>query len=250
MRLTLLLPCIILLYASACHNAAPAPANATQTVMLPDTSFFVLIDHDDLGVVIPCGDSIRRHIYKEFTGAYPPAKYQIEIIEDSTSCLKYWHDNQWQIIDTLSAFTAIFGDIRNCTIDFPNFAVQDFNEDGYQDIRCGLSTNVNGNSWGKLFLFNPMTRRVEIVPSAEGNQIWAAPSFNAKDKTIECVQVSGIYGLSYESTYKLEGMRAIPIRKIEEDFTGMGADGKGGIKRIYRGKSGFWKLVKERSIEN
>lgn len=210
-----------------------------------DSTVFISIDRTEDGTIIPCGDSIVRHIRKEFYCTQPPARYALDILEDSTSLLQYWNNSAWETLDTLALWTTFFSEL-DCSFDFPHFFVEDFDEDGYQDLICGLMTNMNGNRWGKIFLFDASAGRLKRVPSAEEDGIWAGPYFNPEDKTIREDQVSGVYGVSYTSIYKLEGHTAVPFRKEEIDNQGLNAFGKGGIKREYIGKNGKWILKKER----
>ena len=170
------------------------------------------------------------------------SKYSIEILSDSNSVLSKFNDGKWQVFDTIW-----HGFLQTDTNEIlvPSYWVMDFNKDGYQDFMCWVMTNMNGNRWTQIYLYNPNKNRIEKLNNdAEESDTWAAPEYNEKDSTIHCTEVSGNYGSSYESEYKLEYFIARPLKKVEIDNMSKNYKGKGGVKRIYKGENGKWVVVK------
>lgn len=190
------------------------------------------------------GYDLNNHILKtEFTllGDFP-TKYSVEIINNNESVIRRFENNKWETVDTIDQMYIEFLD----SVDFliPSFSIEDFNKDGNQDLICWTGTNINGNEWVQIYLNDPKTKSLKIlINTAEKDSvIWDAPEYDENDSTIHCTLVSGNFGLSFESKYKLIGFTAIPIEKEEHDNTNMNPEGKGAIYRYYIGKKGKWKL--------
>ncbi|MFZ4398733.1 MAG: XAC2610-related protein [Bacteroidales bacterium] len=172
-----------------------------------------------------------------------PAKYLVEILNNDESVIQKKENDKWQTIDTIEQMFIEVDDSNRISI--PNFRIEDFNKDGNQDIICQTGTNVNGNDWVQIYLNDPKTKSlIKLHNSAEDeSDTWDAPEYNKKDSTIHCTHVSGNFGYSFESTYKLIRYQAIPIKKFERDNTKMTSSGKGSIKRYFIGNQGKWKLL-------
>jgi hypothetical protein len=53
--------------------------------------------------------------------------------------------------------------------------------------------------------------------------------------------MGGNAGLSFTSTYKLNGLQAVPLQKKEQDYTNFnGETGEGVETNVYTGKNGKW----------
>lgn len=200
------------------------------------------IGHDSRGHIIPCGGH-KRHIYREFR-LNNTELYSIEIFEDSVTLLKHMRNRQWHVLDTIDRKTVLYAD-QACDIQYPQYQLTDLNQDGYKDLLIIAKTDDNNNAFGKLCLYNSAKASLQPVKSAEKDGWWASPEYNAGDSTIACTQLSGVYGIRYTSMYKLQGSRAIPLSKDEEDTMGE-AEGKRAVERIYKGDNGRWKLVKKK----
>ena len=175
-------------------------------------------------------------------------KFKIHIINDSTSILSKLSDSNWIINDTLNINGVYAWDTNKLA--FPFFKIVDFNRDGYKDLTCWISTNINGNQWLLIYLYDPQKRQyVKLKNKAEsgnwnGNDIWDNPIYNVKDSTIDCITLAGVYGTSSDSKYKLFKFEAIPLYKKEEDRNSV----KTTIENYYIGKNGYWKLEKTKKI--
>ena len=169
-------------------------------------------------------------------------KYSIEIINDTVSILSRFENGNWQILDSILHTSYFISDSNKLYI--PSFEITDFNKDGFQDLTCWVETNMNGNYWIIIYLFNPKTNTLEkLRNTAEQDEweIWDNPIYNPKDSTIKCICEASIYGLYFESKYKLINLKAVPIEKYEEDRT----SGKYIINRYYKGIQGKWKIIKK-----
>ena len=177
------------------------------------------------------------------------SEYSIEIKNDSISILSKFENNKWEYFDTIRHMFQVLGTNE---ILLPTYRIVDFDNDGNQDLVCWISTNVNGNGWSVTYLNNPTREKLCLLwNSAEKDtRIWDSPVHNVKDSIISCILLSGAFGLSFESKYKLKDYRAIPIEKQEADYSQLKKDGTGGIERSYIGKGSKWKLIKETKIED
>jgi len=105
--------------------------------------------------------------------------------------------------------------------------------------------------WTSVYLNNPDKNRLEILKTTPDEEdVWCAPNYDAKTKIITSMQVSGNYGYSFTSTYKLQNQIAIPLEKEESDNTQLDSyTGKGGILKYYIGKKGKWKLKQKIKVK-
>lgn len=160
----------------------------------------------------------------------------LTVIANESVVFSQYINEHWQTIDTLGY--SIFSDVT------PVFKITDFNQDGNEDFMFRSHTNVNGNDWEKIFLNNPSTGQLQkLHTTPDEEDVWSAPEYNPKTKTISCTLVSGNYGLSADYTYRLDGFTAIPLKKVEQDNTQLNAiTGEGAQKRIYIGKNSKWVL--------
>lgn len=203
-------------------------------------SFVLNIDTNGKGEFLNCKDGMKRHIFKEFQLSDDEKMYAVEIYEDSISMLLVCENDNWKRINQLLDETSLFSD-TTCQIFVPNIEITDFNQDGFLDIVAILNTNINGNQWGKIFLYNNENQILILLKSAEDSGIWAEPIYNKQTKNIHCEQYSSAFsGRNYISTYRLEKYIAYPLEKEEHN---MGYEKP--IHRYYIGKKGKWKLKKE-----
>lgn len=188
--------------------------------------------------IIDLREATDSIFYKEFK--LSPVDTQIyawKAYEDSISYLMIKSpQSNWEILDTLIGATN-FSNYNHV----PRLEIKDFNKDGFMDIVAIMLTNVNGNQWGKIFLWDNQENSLGKLKSVETidyweKGIWAAPEYNTKDSSITCYNMASVTGVYYESIYKLKGMKATPICKKEEDM--------GNLKTLkYIGDGDSWKLV-------
>ncbi len=126
----------------------------------------------------------------------------------------------------------------------PGFLITDFNHDGDQDLLVYTGADIHGSLEALIFLADRKTKRlVKLQNTAEGTAIWDTPEYDPKTKIIACNRMGGNAGLSFTSTYKLQGFTAQPVTKDVYDFTSLnGETGKGYSESTYKGKKGKWVL--------
>lgn len=165
-----------------------------------------------------------------------PIKCALTVKDSGHVILTQLNKGSWKTLDTIHY--VVFPDVT------PSFMITDFDRDGNEDFMYWSHTNINGNMWITIFLNHPDRQQLMLLKTTPDDaDIWCAPEYNPKTKIISTTSVSGIYGRSAESTYRLENKLAIPIYKEEIDNTQMSSlTGKGGVTNIYDGKKGKWKL--------
>ena len=191
-------------------------------------------------------DWSKENLIKEFElKGKLNSKYSIQILDEDNSILSKFINGKWIVVDTIT-HSLEFND--SITIFLPSYTVTDFDKDGNEDLYCFVSSNMNGNSWTIIYLMNQQTNNLQKLNNIAENSdyIWDAPVYNKKDKTIHCTRVSGNFGKSFESVYRLENQIALPLKKYETDNTKMDEKGEGGVKRKYIGKNGKWILIMEK----
>jgi len=173
-------------------------------------------------------------------------QYCIEIINDSTSVFSLYNSSQWQVIDSISLILFIVDTNRMIT---PEFTIQDFNNDGFDDFLCWPFTDIHGNQWTFIYLYDPSTSRiVKLFNHAEKTFIWDNPNYDTTKQQISCELLSGVLGTHIESTYYLKGLIAEPLEKtiIENSMSGETIISK---ERHYKGKNGHWKRISKHEYQ-
>ncbi len=204
-----------------------------------DTSYQINFKFDTLKINKHSFDWSKNKLRQEFIlNGQMQMKYSIEIINYSKSILSVYKNNKWLFVDSIEhMFDLGFG--------LPSFRIMDFNKDGNQDLLCWVLTNVNGNYWQIIYLNDSKTNTlIKLENTSENGYIWDAPEYDSKDSTIHCMRLSGTFGSSFDSKYKLKNNLAIPLDKTETDNTQVsGITGKGQIIRDFVGENGKWKLT-------
>ncbi len=191
-----------------------------------------------LEFIIDLRETADSIFYKEFKlSPMDTQMYAWKAYEDSISYLMVKSpQSDWKILDTLIGDTN-FSNYNHV----PRLEIKDFNKDGFMDVVAIMLTNVNGNQWGKIFLWDNKENSLVKLKSIETidyweKGIWAMPEYNVRDSTITCYNMASVTGVYYESIYKLKGMKAIPVCKKEEDM--------GNVKTLkYIGDENSWKRV-------
>ena len=191
----------------------------------------------------------KEKIISEFTlNGQTPLKCRITLLNSDESILEQFINNKWVKIGEPGWFENETSYERNES--FTNsFSISDFNHDGYEDLICWHLTDVNGNQHTTIYLNDPKTKTLVLLKNADDN-VWSAPDFDKLTDVISCTVVSGIFGVSWESTYSLDGLTAIPL--IKKEYDGLKIDvqtGTGRILRTYNGENGKWVLASEEQIQ-
>lgn len=185
----------------------------------------------------------------EFTlNGQTPLKCRITLTNAGYALLEQFINNKWVKIDEPGWFENETLYERNES--FTNsFSITDFNRDGNEDLICWHLTNVNGNQHTTIYLNDPKTKTLVQLKNAD-EDVWSAPDYDKLTDVISCTVVSGMFGVSWESAYRLDGLTAIPLVKKEYDSLKMDIQtGTGRILRTYKGENGKWVLVSEEQLQ-
>lgn len=175
-----------------------------------------------------------------------PLTCNIRLINDWQAVLSEKNAENYIVKDTLTWFEWPGDETLT-----QSFMITDFDEDGNEDLTCWHLTNVNGNRWMTIYLNNAEKGTLELLknPIADEEDVWAAPEYDHDTKIITCTTVSGAFGISDLSTYRLDGKTAIALEKKEEDYSDVSMDsGHIGIIRTYVGAGDHWKLLTETKL--
>jgi hypothetical protein len=177
-----------------------------------------------------------------------PGRYALAGVEDSATRLFYDDGPGWKLLDRVTEESSLaFGDDQAPMI--PAYTVQDINFDGYPDLTAWISSNINGNQWTKLYVYDSVRQRLQLLSNtAEGSDIWDGPRFFRAD-SVRCERFSGVFGLQFESLYRWDGLRLLPVSKVELDFRSANPlTGKGARRRWYAGRGARWRLLRSRAV--
>jgi hypothetical protein len=120
-----------------------------------------------------------------------------------------------------------------------NFKIIDFDHDGNEDLLCWVFSNINGNVWTIIYLYDPKQQKlVKLQNTVDHTDIWNDPEYRLKTSTINCSLYGSAFGNSEESSYKLEKNHSvIPLKKHIESRSQESV-----IDYKYVGEKGKWKL--------
>lgn len=117
-----------------------------------------------------------------------------------------------------------------------SFRIEDFDRDGDEDLLCWLFSNINGNEWTAIYLNDQQQQKlVQLYDHAGHTHIWDAPEYNPATRIISCEQYGSAYGHSSESSYRLNGLSAMPI-EMQEQYR----NAQTTSDAYYTGKDGKW----------
>lgn len=166
-----------------------------------------------------------------------PLKYAFHLENDSVASLYQFKNNDFHFVEKLDYQPIYWFAVDDELIS--NFKIVDFDNDGDEDIVCWVFSNVNGNEWTIVYL-NDQTQQklIRLYDTADKTDIWDRPRFDKETRTINTELYGSVYGISAESSYKLnDDLTITPIKKHYQDRTG-----KKIVDYLYIGKDGEWKL--------
>lgn len=191
----------------------------------------------------------KEKISREFVlEGQSPVKCRITLVNSDQAVLEQLINDKWIKNGELGWFENETSYSRNESFT-SSFSITDFNLDGNEDIVCWHLTNVNGNQYTTIYLNDPVAKTLVLLKNAD-DDVWSAPDFDKLTDTITCNVVAGMFGVSSESTYRLDGLTAIPL--IKKEFDNFKLDiqtGTGRILRTYKGENGKWVLVSEEQLQ-
>jgi hypothetical protein len=177
-----------------------------------------------------------------------PLKFRITLINDNEALLEQFLNNKWTVKDTLDWFESETRHERNESFT-GSFIITDFNRDGNEDLICWHLTNVNGNQHTTILLNDPKTKTLVQLKNAD-DDVWSSPEYDKLTDIITSTIVSDMFGVSSESTYRLDGLTATPLVKKEFDSLKLDIQtGTGRVLRIYKGENDKWVLVSEEQLQ-
>lgn len=181
----------------------------------------------------------REKPTEEFKLRGTNVKYQLRPLNDSLTVL-YRGEGKSFVLQEIIRHT--FWTMRRVEdgMIFSEFKLVDFNKDGYEDLLCWTASNVNGNEWTLIYLYDPEKQKlVKLYNNADHTDIWDMPRYNPKNSTIKCELFSSAYGYSSESIFKLKKIAAYPLKQTCWDSTHPDVI----ITKKYIGLGDKWKLI-------
>ena len=193
----------------------------------------------------------KEKIFQEFTlegQGQTPLKCRITLTSPDEALLEQFINNQWIKKGNVGWFENETSYSRTESFT-PSFSITDFNRDGNEDVVCWHLNDVNGNQHTTIYLNDPTTKTLVLLKNPD-DDVWSAPDFDKLTDTITCNVVAGMFGVSSESTYRLDGLTAIPLLKKEFDSLHLNIEtGEGRILRTYKGENGKWVLISEEKLK-
>ena len=173
-----------------------------------------------------------------------PLTYSIHIENDTVAALSQLMKGKWQLQEKLDITDWVLSRIEGMTV-ISEFEISDLDKDGDEDLTVWAFSNVNGNRW-TIVLINDQEqhRLVKLWNTAEDTELWDRPEFDEKNATLHTMLDAGVYGISNSAIYKLDGIKAYPVSKEEENRS----SGRYIENNIYEGEGGKWKLVSAERI--
>jgi len=166
-------------------------------------------------------------------------KYSVTLVNDTLATLSRDENEKWEFQENIKYTDWVVRRINESKI-ISEFKITDFDHDGDEDLLCWVFTNVNGNEWTLIFLNDQASLKlVKLYDTAEETFMWNRPIYNKKTHRIDCSLEGSAYGRSSESTYKLNNLTAIPVKKTSQNREQETIE-----DYEYIGKNGKWKMVR------
>ncbi|AWH84535.1 hypothetical protein HYN59_05120 [Flavobacterium album] len=182
----------------------------------------------------------KDKIHQGFTlkGKNDP-KCRLTVVPKGVVLLEQSLQNKWYVVDTLSyvVFPADEGYIT------PQFIITDFNEDGLEDFMFLPMTNMHGVMGYYIYMQDDKGTLIPLKNEAfvdEDDDSWPAANYDAATKTIHCEMPGGVFGSSWEATYRLEGYMAIPLEMHVEV-----RNNQSWLEKYFKGEKDRWALARQ-----
>lgn len=187
-------------------------------------------------------DFQRENPISEFTlTGSTNLRYSLKLENDTIALLSQFKDGKYSIQEKFK-YESFFL-YREDNILHSQYKITDFDNDGDEDLLLWIFSNMNGNTWTIIFLNDEKTNRlVKLYDTAEDTDKWDRPEYDSATKIINCTLEGSAFGISAESTFKLNGLKAEPLTRHYEDRT----HSRYIIDYDYIGKDGKWKLMKKK----
>ncbi|TRW25766.1 hypothetical protein FMM05_05965 [Flavobacterium zepuense] len=171
-----------------------------------------------------------------------PLHYSIKIINDTTASLSQFHNDKSTFQENIYISEWTIRVITDSHI-ISEFKITDFDKDGDEDLTILVASNMNGNDWTSIYLNDSAQNKlVNLYDMADNTAIWNRPEFDSDTGIIHCTLDGSAYGASEESTYKLDNLIAIPLKKSRQERYKRNST----TDFDYIGENGKWKLVRKR----
>lgn len=221
--------------ASRCADAQTA-AEAKPTALHAQIDAF-LASGDTLDFFYE-SDSLTPYVFRKITldtrPPNPSATLAMTFIADSFALLFVQTGPSWRLLDTVARDYSVSN--------LGDYWPQDFNGDSLNDLVIPTLASVYGYMRCKLYL-NAGNGHFRL---ANPDFNLANPDYNPETGLLEDVEVGGVYGIYSEAVFRFEGLKLIPVRKVEQDTRGLDLRGNGLYIRLYDWADGDWKLIKKK----
>ncbi len=173
-----------------------------------------------------------------------PLQYSFHLENDSIASLYQFKNDKFQLVEKLN-YQPIFWAFNDNNL-ISNFKIVDFDNDGDDDLVCWIFSNINGNKWSIIFINDQKQQKlIRLYNAADKTDIWSKPQFDKQTNTINTELFGSAFGISEESSYKLNAdISVTPLKKHLQDRSQ-----KNIIDYEYIGKNGKWKLKSKSKYE-
>lgn len=173
-----------------------------------------------------------------------PLKYSMALENDTIASLSRYENEQWILQEDMQYQSYFLYREENEL--FSHFRIADFDKDGDEDLLCWIFSNINGNEWTIVFLNDQKNKKlIRLIDTTENTDIWDRPEYDEKTKVINCTLDGSAFGVSAESTFILDDLTAIPLKRHYQDRL----HSRHIVDYYYVGESGKWKLVKKKKLQ-
>jgi len=167
-----------------------------------------------------------------------PLKYKMKLVNDTVAQLYGYQSGQWHLQEDMRYESYFLERYEEDGLLHSRFEISDFDNDGDQDLLCGVFSSMNGNMWSHIYLNDQQTLRLVKLNNIEDDGYWVNSRYS--NGKIYCAEYGSAFGPSYEAEYLLQGLKAIPLKKKAESHSYC-------VQEYYNleGRDGEWKMVSQ-----
>lgn len=123
----------------------------------------------------------------------------------------------------------------------PSVEMVDLNGDDIKDLLAQTMTDMYLNKWCEIYIVDLVTKEIQLIEDFSGI---SDPQFCQKNGLLFTNENCGNWNICYQESYKWDGLKLVPIERVEIDNTNYSTDkNKGAVFNRFVWEKNDWKKV-------